>query len=80
MHFLVVLHFTVIRSLASAAILSRTVRFLVERSGAADKAVRYRCCQLLGVWAIMWKQDEELPSTLADYVVLKMLPRLQDKV
>ncbi|CAN0501515.1 unnamed protein product, partial [Ectocarpus sp. 12 AP-2014] len=47
----------------NASLFDRTVEFLLLHSGAADKAVRFRCCQLLGTLTTEYTQrpqvDEE---------------------
>lgn len=73
-------HSIIFRILYGADVLIRTVDFLLERSVAADKAVRFRCCQIVGaVWAEM-RSEQERPMELADRVVEVLLPRLRDKV
>lgn len=64
----------------SASLLECTVEFLLEHSGAADKGVRFRCCQLLGRVTTEFSQIEGMEEEHLDRVVRVMLPRLQDKV
>ena len=63
----------------AAALLDRTVKFLLTRSAAADKAVRFRCCQLLGGMTTEYSQRLNVPEEEIDRVVDVLLPRLQDK-
>lgn len=58
------------------------MEFLLERSRASDKAVRFRCCQLVGgILAVLVERGTgEEPDGLGDHVVQVLLPRLRDKV
>ena len=64
---------------SAAALLDRTVEFLLTRSAAADKAVRLRCCQLLGGMMTEYSQRLHVQEEEIDRVVDVLLPRLQDK-
>lgn len=55
------------------------MQFLVEHSGAADKGVRFRCCQLLGYMTTDFTQRPELDEKNLDRTMEALLPRLQDK-
>lgn len=61
----------------AASVLDRTVEWLLGLSRAADKGVRFRCCQLLGgmTTAFIERHEDDF-----DRVVDVLLPRLQDKV
>ncbi|CAM9724864.1 unnamed protein product, partial [Laminaria digitata] len=61
------------------AVLDRTVEFLLTRSAAADKAVRFRCCQLLGGMMAEYSQRLHVQEEEFERVVDVLLPRLQDK-
>lgn len=65
--------------ITAAALLDRTVEFLLARSAAADKAVRFRCCQLLGGMTTEYTQRPLMSEEEHDRVVDMLLPRLQDK-
>lgn len=79
MFFLVVVVVIVAAVAPAAALLDRTVEFLLARSAAADKAVRLRCCQLLGGMMTEYSQRLHVQEEEIDRVVDVLLPRLQDK-
>eukprot|EP00903_Cladosiphon_okamuranus_P019411 g17847.t1 len=64
----------------NAALFERTVEFLLRHAGAADKAVRFRCCQLLGSLTTEYTQRPDVSEDDLEGVVDKLLPRLRDKV
>ncbi|CAB1120827.1 unnamed protein product [Ectocarpus sp. CCAP 1310/34] len=63
-----------------ASLFDRTVEFLLLYSGAADKAVRFRCCQLLGALTTEYTQRPQVDEEDLDCFVDVLLPRLRDKV
>lgn len=56
------------------------MEFLLQHSGAADKAVRFRCCQLLGSLTTEYTQRPDVADDDLECFVDKLLPRLRDKV
>lgn len=64
----------------TAALFQRTVEFLLLHSGAVDKAVRYRCCQLLGYLTTEYTQRPDVSEDDLECFVNALLPRLRDKV
>ncbi|CAN0469624.1 unnamed protein product, partial [Hapterophycus canaliculatus] len=58
----------------------RTVEFLLMHSGAADKAVRFRCCQLLAALTKEYTQRPHVGEEDLECFVDVLLPRLRDKV
>lgn len=63
-----------------ASLFDRTVEFLLLHSGAADKAIRFRCCQLLGTLTTEYTQRPQVDEEDLDCFVDVLLPRLRDKV
>lgn len=66
--------------LSLAELFGRTVAFLLLHSGAADKAVRFRCCQLLGSLTTGYTQRPDVGEDDLEACVDVLLPRLRDKV
>lgn len=56
------------------------MEFLLAHSTAADKAVRFRCCQFLGELTTEYSQRPGMAEDDLDCIVDMLLPRLQDKV
>lgn len=55
--------------------------FCLDKSAAADKAVRSQCCHVVGaiISESAGQENVEFPDGLSDRIVEVMLPRLQDK-